>query len=66
MLNNYLRNVYKSKVVSKETLNKNLKNWRISNNHLSRTFHFDNFDGAMQFVTIAGQYLKNHQIEGKM
>ena len=66
MLNNFLRDAYKLKVVSKEVLQNKLQNWKISQSHLSKTFLFEDFNHAMQFTTIAGEFLKEHKIDAKV
>lgn len=66
MLNNFLRDLYKSKIVHPEILTKNLVNWKVSNNSLLKTYKFDNFDQALKFATFAESLLREKQILSKM
>ena len=66
MLNNFLRDIYKSKIVHQELLNKNLLNWSISSNSLVKNFKFDNFDKALTFATFAESILREKHIVSKM
>ncbi len=66
MLNSFLRDVYKSKVLSAEFLQKNLSNWKITQNTLTKTFVFTDFKRAMTFATLAEGRLKEKQVQSKM
>jgi hypothetical protein len=66
MLNNFLRDLYKSKVVNPEFLKKNLKNWNISSNSLVKSFVFPDFQKAVTFATFAEGHLREMQIQSQM
>lgn len=66
MLNQYLRNIYKSKVVNRQMFENNLKNWKIEENSLSKTFRFEEFKTAMTFVSCATEYLQQYGINAQM
>lgn len=62
MINEFLKNAYKLKVVNPQILNHNLKNWDVAQNHLRKTFTFGSFQQAMTFMSLASQYAEDHQI----
>jgi pterin-4a-carbinolamine dehydratase len=66
MFNNFLRDLYKSKVVHPDLLQKNLRNWNISTNTLTKTFVFSDFKKAMTFATFAEGHLREKQIQSQM
>jgi pterin-4a-carbinolamine dehydratase len=66
MLNSFLKDIYITKVVTREFVNNHLKTWKATESHLSKTFTFQDFNHAVAFVSLAGDFLKTHQIEAKM
>jgi pterin-4a-carbinolamine dehydratase len=66
MLTNFLKDLYKSKAVSKQLLENNLKNWNITKNKLTKTFEFYNFQQAMTFMNLAAGYVQENQIKANM
>ena len=66
MLTNFLKDLYKSRAVSKQLLENNLKNWKISQNKLNKTFEFYNFNQAMAFMNLAAGYVEENQIKANM
>ena len=66
MLNNFLRDIYKSKVISSDLLRKTLSTWKITDSSLSKTFVFEDFEKAMTFSSLAAKYVKIYQINSEM
>jgi len=66
MLTTFLKYLYKSKSVPRQVLENKLKNWNITQNKLSRTFVFYDFQQAMTFMTLAGDYVDQNQIKANM
>ena len=66
MLNSFLRDIYKSKVLSRGVFERNLNNWRIGENTLTKTFQFQDFRHAVTFVTFAGEYLNQYGVNAKV
>jgi pterin-4a-carbinolamine dehydratase len=66
MLASFLRDTYKSNIVTKQFLQNNLKNWKIAEDKLIKTFKFDDFNQAMVFTSLAADYIKQYGVNAEM
>lgn len=66
MLKSFLKDLYKSKAASRHLLENNLKNWKISQDKLNKTFVFYDFQQAMTFTNLAADYIDENKIQANM
>lgn len=65
-MNTFLKDQYAKKIVSREILQNTLSNWIHHNNNLSRSFRFDSFKEAMDFVNFSNEYVTKNSLNVKM
>ncbi len=66
MLNNFLRETYRSKILSRQILEKNLPCWTVNEGSLTKVFKFEDFRCAMNFISITGEYVSEKNVNASM